>query len=105
VANRVIPPIIEQTLKKGAVMFDNVESTTEQSLDHSTDAFALEVQGLTKRYGDLVAVHDLNLKIKKGQIFGFLGPNGAGKTTSINMIVGLLSLSSGAVLINGKDRY
>ncbi|MGZ4893868.1 MAG: ABC transporter ATP-binding protein [Halobacteriota archaeon] len=85
-------------------MFDNVQSTTEQSLDHSADIIALEVQGLTKRYGDLVAVHGLNLQIKKGEIFGFLGPNGAGKTTSINMIVGLLSPTSGAVLINGKDR-
>jgi ABC-2 type transport system ATP-binding protein len=85
-------------------MYDSVQSTTEQSLDHSADAIALEVRGLTKKYGDLVAVHDLNLQIKKGEIFGFLGPNGAGKTTSINMIVGLLSPTSGTVLINGKDR-
>ena len=77
---------------------------TEQSSDYPTDAYALQLQGLTKRYGDLVAVNDLTLQIKKGEIFGFLGPNGAGKTTTINMMVGLLSPTSGAVLINGQDR-
>ncbi|MGZ4847308.1 MAG: ATP-binding cassette domain-containing protein [Halobacteriota archaeon] len=77
---------------------------TEQLSDHLTDAYALQVQGLTKRYGDLVAVDDLTLQIKKGEIFGFLGPNGAGKTTAINMMVGLLSPTGGAVLINGQDR-
>jgi ABC-2 type transport system ATP-binding protein len=77
---------------------------TQQSSDYSTDAYALQLQGLTKRYGDLVAVDDLTLQIRKGEIFGFLGPNGAGKTTTINMMVGLLSPTSGAVLINGQDR-
>jgi ABC-2 type transport system ATP-binding protein len=77
---------------------------TEQSSDHTTDVYALQVQALTKRYGHLVAVDDLTLQIKKGEIFGFLGPNGAGKTTAINMMVGLLSPTGGAVLINGQDR-
>ncbi len=77
---------------------------TEQSSDYTTDAYALQLQGLTKRYGDLVAVNDLTLQIKKGEIFGFLGPNGAGKTTTISMMVGLLTPTSGAVLINGQDR-
>ncbi len=85
-------------------MFSDVQSMTEQLSDHTTDAYALQVQGLTKRYGDLVAVDDLTLQIKKGEIFGFLGPNGAGKTTAINMMVGLLSPTGGAVLINGQDR-
>ncbi|MGA9078991.1 MAG: ATP-binding cassette domain-containing protein, partial [Halobacteriota archaeon] len=77
---------------------------TEQSSDYTTDAYALQLQGLTKTYGDLVAVDDLSLQIKKGEIFGFLGPNGAGKTTTISMMVGLLTPTSGAVLINGQDR-
>jgi len=77
---------------------------TEKSLDQKTDAYALQVQRLTKRYGDLVAVDDLTLQIKKGEIFGFLGPNGAGKTTAINMIVGLLTPTSGAIFINGQER-
>ncbi|MGB9978541.1 ABC transporter ATP-binding protein [Methanobacterium sp.] len=68
----------------------------------STSEYAIEAQNLTKKYGDFLAVNDLNLKIKKGEVFGFLGPNGAGKTTSISMMVGLLNPSSGKVLINGK---
>jgi len=46
----------------------------------------IELKGLTKRYGNLVAVDHLNLLIPKGEIFGFIGPNGAGKTTTINII-------------------
>ena len=85
-------------------MSSDVQSMTEKLSDHKTDTYALQAQGLTKRYGDLVAVDDLTLQIKKGEIFGFLGPNGAGKTTAINMMVGLLSPTGGAVLINGQDR-
>ena len=67
------------------------------------DEYAIEAQNLTKKYGDFLAVDNLDLKIKKGEVFGFLGPNGAGKTTSISMMVGLLRPSSGKVLINGKE--
>ena len=67
------------------------------------DEYAIEAQNLTKKYGDFLAVDNLDLKIKKGEVFGFLGPNGAGKTTSISMMVGLLRPSSGNVLINGKE--
>jgi len=77
---------------------------TEQSSVHTTDAYALQAQGLTKIYGDLVAVDNLTLQIKRGEIFGFLGPNGAGKTTSISMMVGLLTPTRGTVLIDGRDR-
>jgi ABC-2 type transport system ATP-binding protein len=62
----------------------------------------LQTTNLTKRFGQLVAVKDLNLEIRAGEIFGFLGPNGAGKTTSINMMCGLLAPDSGEVRINGK---
>ncbi len=65
--------------------------------------YVIEAQNLTKKFGDFLAVDNLNLKIKKGEVFGFLGPNGAGKTTSINMMVGLLRPSSGKVLINGEE--
>ncbi|SCG86049.1 ABC transporter ATP-binding protein [Methanobacterium congolense] len=63
--------------------------------------YSMEVKNLRKNYGDFVAVKDLNLKIRKGEVFGFLGPNGAGKTTSIRMMVGLLKPTSGEILING----
>ena len=63
----------------------------------------LETQGLSKRYGDLVAVSDLTLEVPSGEVFGFLGPNGAGKTTSISMMCGLLAPSAGRVLVRGQE--
>lgn len=50
----------------------------------------IQVQGLTRRYGDTVAVSGLSFSVKEGEIVGFLGPNGAGKTTTMNMITGCL---------------
>nr|WP_319373049.1 ATP-binding cassette domain-containing protein [uncultured Methanobacterium sp.] len=67
------------------------------------DEFIIEANNLFKSFGDFVAVDNLNLKIKKGEVFGFLGPNGAGKTTSIKMMVGLLRPTGGEILIDGKD--
>jgi ABC-2 type transport system ATP-binding protein len=61
----------------------------------------IELKALTKRYGNFVAVDNLNLLIPKGEIFGFIGPNGAGKTTTINMIGGILAPTSGIVMICG----
>jgi ABC-2 type transport system ATP-binding protein len=58
---------------------------------------------LTKRFGRLTAVDNLNLEVKSGEIFGFLGPNGAGKTTTFKLIVGLLQPTSGTVTIGGHD--
>ena len=60
----------------------------------------IDLKNLTKRYGDLTAVNNLNLLIPKGEIFGFIGPNGAGKTTTINMMGGILSPTSGTVAIS-----
>ena len=51
--------------------------------------YVIELTGLTKKYGDFTAVNDLNLQIRKGEIFGLLGPNGAGKSTTILMMLGL----------------
>ena len=67
------------------------------------DEFIIEAKNLSKSFGDFVAVDNLNLKIKKGEVFGFLGPNGAGKTTSIKMMVGLLRPTGGQILIDGTD--
>jgi len=61
----------------------------------------IELKGLTKKYGNLMAVDNLNLMIPKGEIFGFIGPNGAGKTTTINMIGGILAPTFGTVMICG----
>ncbi len=65
--------------------------------------FIIEANNLFKSFGDFVAVDNLNLKIKRGEVFGFLGPNGAGKTTSIKMMVGLLRPTGGEILIDGED--
>ena len=64
---------------------------------------AMKAEHLTKKFGDLTIVDDLNLEIKHGEVFGFLGPNGAGKTTSIKMMTGLLQPTSGRVLFNGAE--
>ena len=63
----------------------------------------IEVRHLTKRYGDTLAVDDLNFTIEKGRIYGFLGPNGAGKSTTMNIITGYLASTDGSVTINGHD--
>jgi ABC-2 type transport system ATP-binding protein len=64
---------------------------------------AISTEHLTRRFGDLVAVQDVNLRVAPGQFFGFLGPNGAGKSTTIKMLTGLLAPSSGRMQILGKD--
>lgn len=64
---------------------------------------SIATQALTRRFGDLVAVDGVNLRVAPGQFFGFLGPNGAGKSTTIKMLTGLLAPSSGAVEILGLD--
>jgi ABC-2 type transport system ATP-binding protein len=63
---------------------------------------AVETRALTRRFGKLVAVSDLDLKIPSGALFGLIGPNGAGKTTTLRMLAGLLEPSSGEILINGQ---
>lgn len=63
----------------------------------------IEAREVTRDFGDFRAVDKLNLKIKRGEVFGFLGPNGAGKTTSISIMVGLLRPTSGQVFIDGKE--
>jgi len=67
------------------------------------DVPAISTEGLTRRFGELVAVHDVNLRVAPGQFFGFLGPNGAGKSTTIKMLTGLLAPTAGRIHILGLD--
>jgi len=67
------------------------------------NGLAIEVQGLTKTFGDFVAVNNISFEVPRGAIFGFLGPNGAGKTTTIRMLLGLLIPSSGTANVIGYD--
>jgi ABC-2 type transport system ATP-binding protein len=64
---------------------------------------AISTEHLTRRFGELVAVQDVNLRVAPGQFFGFLGPNGAGKSTTIKMLTGLLAPTSGRMQILGID--
>ena len=64
---------------------------------------AIEVVGLTKRFGKLVAVDDLSFTVAAGEIFGFMGHNGAGKTTTLRMLLGLIRPTSGWVRVKGHD--
>ncbi|HET6372984.1 MAG TPA: ABC transporter ATP-binding protein [Candidatus Polarisedimenticolia bacterium] len=64
---------------------------------------ALETRGLTRRFGDLVAVDGIDLKVPSGSLYGFLGPNGAGKSTTIKCLTGLLRPTSGSIQILGMD--
>ena len=63
----------------------------------------IEVRNFTKRYGDFVAVEDLNLSIGKNEVFGFIGPNGAGKSTTIRFLATLLRPTSGEGFIAGHS--
>ena len=64
---------------------------------------AIDVRGLSRRFGTFVAVDDLSFSVKQGEIFGFLGANGAGKSTTIRMLCGLLKPTSGTALVGGVD--
>jgi len=68
-----------------------------------SDAPAVVVEGLTKRFGDFVAVDHISFSIERGEVFGFLGPNGAGKSTTIRMLSGLLLPSEGRAMVAGLD--
>ena len=65
--------------------------------------FAVETDGLCRRFGELEAVRNVNLRVEAGQFFGFLGPNGAGKSTTIKMLTGLLEPTAGRIRILGLD--
>jgi ABC-2 type transport system ATP-binding protein len=62
----------------------------------------IEVRGLTKRYGDVVAVDDLSFDVEQGLVTGFLGPNGAGKSTTMRMVLGLDRPTAGHALVHGR---
>lgn len=63
----------------------------------------LEIKKISKEYGDMIAVNDIDLEVNKGEIFGILGPNGAGKSTLIGMICGLIKRTSGEIIYEEKE--
>ncbi len=86
---------------EGAVPTPKVMSSAKHA--PSGDTTTLEVRGLTKRFGELVAVNDVSLSVKTGEILGLIGPNGAGKTTVFEMVSGFLHPDTGTVVFEGTD--
>jgi ABC-2 type transport system ATP-binding protein len=70
-----------------------------------SEEYAIECTGLTRKFGDFTAVDSIDLKVRKGEIFGFLGPNGAGKTTTIKMLTTLLTPTHGEAKVAGYDLH
>ena len=71
--------------------------------DDSNLETMIETEGLSKYYGNFIAVNDLNFKIRKGEVVAFLGPNGAGKSTTMKMLTGYLAPSAGTAKICGME--
>jgi ABC-2 type transport system ATP-binding protein len=67
------------------------------------EALAVELKGVVKRYSEILAVDNIDLAIKKGEIFGLLGPNGSGKSTTLKMLVGLVTPELGSITVLGND--
>ncbi|MEA3345361.1 MAG: ABC transporter ATP-binding protein [Chloroflexota bacterium] len=65
--------------------------------------YAIEIENLTKRFGDFTAVDHVSFRVKRGEVYGWLGPNGAGKTTTIRMLLGLLKITEGSAHVLGYD--
>jgi ABC-2 type transport system ATP-binding protein len=78
-------------------------ATTAAPKAAATPDIVIDVEGLTKKFGDRTVVHNLSMQVKRGSIYGFLGPNGSGKTTTIRMLCGLLTADSGHGTCLGYD--
>jgi ABC-2 type transport system ATP-binding protein len=81
-----------------------VKTMSRQDANGTAPATAISVRGVTKRFGDVVAVNDLSFDVHPGLVTGFLGPNGAGKSTTLRAILGLVAQSAGSATVLGR-RY
>ena len=81
------------------------EDRGRDSAETSLPTLAIEVKGLSKRYGDSFAVRDLSFQVGAGEVVGFLGPNGAGKTTTMRMLTGFIPPTDGYARIAGADIF
>lgn len=82
---------------------NNAEIQSNSAVCESSEEYVLETSNLTKTYSRKNVVNNLNMRIKKGDIYGFIGKNGAGKTTTIKMIAGMISPTSGNIKLFGKE--
>lgn len=86
----------------------NNDIKIHNKMTEKNNEIIFKTKNLTKLFGKRMAVNDLNIEIRRGEVFGFLGPNGSGKSTTVGMLVGLVTPSSGSVEIFGmplKDNY
>ncbi len=84
-------------------METNQEINKTDKTSNNSNEVILKVNDLTKKYGNSLVVDNLNLEIRKGEVFGLLGPNGAGKSTTMNMICNIVKPTLGNVEFMGKD--
>lgn len=84
---------------------DVTEAEDQLGGSSQSGSLAIEVEGLSKRYGDFEAVRDLSFRIGAGEVVGFLGPNGAGKTTTMRMLTGFIPPTNGSIRIAGADLF
>jgi branched-chain amino acid transport system ATP-binding protein len=96
IRDAIISELVEQKSKE-------VPSSVTQDSGPMEDTAVLELHKLTKYFGGLAAVNELDLQVKRGEILGLIGPNGAGKTTVFNMISGAFSPTSGQIMFQGKN--
>ena len=91
--------------RDGSEAFAGVSEAAAPGLDNRsprpTPSPAIHAVGLTKRFGDTIAVKSLSMTVERGEVFGFLGPNGAGKTTVVKLLLGLARPSGGEALVLG----
>ena len=76
---------------------------TKNAQNAERNDFTIEVENLTKRFGDFTAVDHISFRVRRGEVYGWLGPNGAGKTTTIRMLLGLLKITEGTARVLGYD--
>lgn len=78
-------------------------TNSQNAVIEGTDPLVAELSGVTKRFGDVVAVDSIDLAVGQGEALAFLGPNGAGKSTTISLLLGLLRPSAGIVTLFGQS--
>lgn len=103
------PPAPARQLDKLSAHYYLLSANSRRTIPISNAAHAfyamIEVQHLTKRYGELTAVSNISFQVDTGQILGFLGPNGSGKTTTMRIITGFMPATSGTVKVDGFDIF